>query len=164
MTLALPYRLMYKTNVNYYMLMKFVVIYYALLLFVNKSSYSQSYGFSSCSSVAQSCPTLCNPMDCSTPGFPVPHHLPELAQTPVHWVGDAIQPSRPLSPPPSAFRSFPESEPSLMSQLFASCGQSIGASFSAPVLPMNIQDWLIWSPCTHTHTHNTYISTSEKGI
>ena len=40
------------------------------------------------------CPTLCNPMDCSTPGFPVPHHLPECAQTHVHCVGDAIQPSR----------------------------------------------------------------------
>ena len=45
MTLALPYRLMYKTNVNYYTLMKFVVIYYALSLFVSKSPYSQSYGF-----------------------------------------------------------------------------------------------------------------------
>ena len=42
-------------------------------------------------SVAQSCPTLRNPMDCSTPGFPVHHHLPELGQTHVHWVGDAIQ-------------------------------------------------------------------------
>ena len=40
-----------------------------------------------------------NPMDCSTPGFPVLHHLPELAQTPVHWVNDAIQPSFPLLPP-----------------------------------------------------------------
>ena len=44
------------------------------------------------SSVAQSCPTLCDPMDCSTPGFPVHHQLPELAQTHVHWVGDAVQP------------------------------------------------------------------------
>ena len=44
-----------------------------------------------CCSVAQSCRTLCNPMDGSTPGFPVFHHLPELAQTHVHWVGDAIQ-------------------------------------------------------------------------
>ena len=52
-----------------------------------------------CSSVAQSCPTLCNPMDCSTPGLPVHHHLPELAQTHVHRVRDAIQPSHPLSPP-----------------------------------------------------------------
>ena len=49
-----------------------------------------------------SCVRLCDPMDCSTPGFPVLHHLPELAQTPVHWVSDAIQPSHPpslLSPP-----------------------------------------------------------------
>ena len=44
------------------------------------------------SSVAQSCPTLCDPMDCSTPGFPVHHQLLELAQTQVHWVGDAIRP------------------------------------------------------------------------
>ena len=53
-------------------------------------------------SVAQSCPTLCDPMDCSTPGLPVHHQLPELAQTRVHWVGGDIQPSHPLlslSPP-----------------------------------------------------------------
>ena len=48
------------------------------------------------SSVAQSCPSLCNPMDCSTPGFPVHVQLPELAQTHVHQVGDAIQSSHPL--------------------------------------------------------------------
>ena len=48
-------------------------------------------------SVTQSCPTLCNPMDCSIPGFSVHHHRPELAQTHVHWVSDAIQPSHPLS-------------------------------------------------------------------
>ena len=50
-------------------------------------------------SVAQSCPTPCDPTDCSTPGLPVLHHLPELAQTHVHWVGDAIQSSHPLLPP-----------------------------------------------------------------
>ena len=56
------------------------------------------------SSVAQSCPTLCDPMDCSTPGFPVYHQLPELTQTHVHRIGDAIQPSHPLSSPsPPAF-------------------------------------------------------------
>jgi len=56
------------------------------------------------SSVSRSCPTLCNPVDYSTPGFPVHHQLPELAQTHGHWVGDAIQPSHPLSSPsPSAF-------------------------------------------------------------
>ena len=51
------------------------------------------------SSVAQLCPTLCDPMDCSTPGFPVHHQLPGFTQTHVHWVGDAIQPSHPLSSP-----------------------------------------------------------------
>ena len=50
-----------------------------------------------CCSVAQSCLTLCDPMDCSMPGFPVLHHLPEFAQTHIHWVSDAIQPSHPLS-------------------------------------------------------------------
>ena len=55
------------------------------------------------SSVAQSCPTLCDPMNCSTPGFPVLHQLPKFTQTHVHRVGDAIQPSHPLSSPfPSA--------------------------------------------------------------
>ena len=51
------------------------------------------------SSVAQSYPTLCNPMNCSTPGFPIFHYLLEFAQTHVHWVDDAIQPSHPLLPP-----------------------------------------------------------------
>ena len=56
------------------------------------------------SSVAQSCPTLCNPMDCSAPGFPVHHQLLELAQTHVHRVSDAFQQSHPLlSPSPPAF-------------------------------------------------------------
>ena len=62
-----------------------------------------------CCSAAKSCLTLCNPMDCSMPGLPVHHHLPELAQTHVHWVGDIIQPSHPLSspsPPPSIFPSI----------------------------------------------------------
>ena len=57
-----------------------------------------------CCSVAKSCPTLCNLMDCSTPGLPVFHHLLEFAQVHVHWIGDAIQPSHPLSSPsPPAF-------------------------------------------------------------
>ena len=51
------------------------------------------------SSVAQSCPTLCNPMNRSTPGLPVHHQLPEFTQTHLHWIGDAIQPSHPLSSP-----------------------------------------------------------------
>ena len=55
------------------------------------------------SSVAQSCLTLCDPMNCSTPSFPVHHQLPELAQTHVHLVSDAIQPSHPLSSPSPGF-------------------------------------------------------------
>ena len=64
----------------------------------------QEYWSGSISSVAQSHQTLCDPMDCSTPGFPIHHQLPELAQTHVHRVGDAIQPSNPLlSPSPPDF-------------------------------------------------------------
>ena len=62
-----------------------------------------------CCSVAKLCPTLPDPMDCSMPGFPVLRHLPELAQTHVHWVNDAIQPSHPLLSPfplPSVFPSI----------------------------------------------------------
>ena len=65
--------------------------------------------FRSVSSVAQLCQTLCNPMDCCTPGLPVHHQLPEFALTHVHWVRDAIQPSHPLSSPsplPSIFPSI----------------------------------------------------------
>ena len=78
-----------------------------------------------------SCVWLCNPPDCSTPGSPVSHYLLKLAQTHVHWVSDAIQPSHPLP----SLGSF------TMSQLFSSSSQSIGASASASVLPTNIQDW-----------------------
>ena len=53
--------------------------------------------------VAKSCPTLCDPMDCSTPGCPIPLHLPEFAQVHVQCIGDAIQPSQPLSPSSSVF-------------------------------------------------------------
>ena len=85
----------------------------------------------------QSCLTLCDPTDCTTPGFPILHHLPKFVQTHVHWVSDAIQPSRPLSSPsPPA---FPALGSFLMSQLFPTGGQNTGAS--ASVLPMNIQDW-----------------------
>ena len=64
------------------------------------NSYQNSLCFSSVQfiSVTQSCPTLCDPMNCSTPGLPVHHQLQEFTQTHVHQVGDAIQPSHPLSP------------------------------------------------------------------
>ena len=88
--------------------------------------------------VVQSRPSLCNHMDCSTPGFPVHHQLPELAQIHVHQAGDAIQPSHPLL---SHLQSFPASGTFPMSQFCASSGQCIGVSASVSVLPMNIQDW-----------------------
>ena len=92
-------------------------------------------------SVAQSCPTLCDPMNCSTPDLPVHHQLLKFTQIHVHLVSDAFQLSYPLlSPSPPALnlsqhQSFP------MSQFFAAGGQSIGASASASVFPMNMQSW-----------------------
>ena len=71
------------------------------------------YCLSQFSSVAQSCLTLCNPMDYSTPGLPVHHQLPEFTQTQVHRVSDAIQPSHPLSSPsPPALNIAPTAYPS----------------------------------------------------
>ena len=84
-------------------------------------------------------PTLCDPMDCSMPGLPVHQQLLELTQTHVHWVGDPIQPSPPLSSPsPPAFNL---SQHQGLFQSVRSLHQSIGVSTSASVLPMNIQDW-----------------------
>ena len=145
------------------------------------------------SSVAQSCLTLCNPMDCSMPRFPILHYLPELAH--VHWVFDVIQLSCPLlSPSPPAFNLSQHKgifflffsfylfiylflicsefchtlkwnvleftclpHHFLVSWFFASGGQSIRASVSASVLPMNIQDW---SPLGWTG----WISLQSKGL
>ena len=90
------------------------------------------------SSVAQSCPIFCDTMDYSTPGFPVHHRLPELTQTHVHQVGDAIQPAHPPLLLPSIFPSIRV----FSVRHLASGGQSIGVSASASVLPMNIQDRL----------------------
>ena len=74
---------------------------------------SLSEHFNQFSSVTQSCPTLCDPMNCSTPGLPVHHQLPEFTQTYVHRVGNAIQPSHPLSSP-----SPPTLNPSQRQSLF----------------------------------------------
>ena len=90
----------------------------------------------------QSCLTLCDPMKCSMPGFPVYHQLPEFTQTHVHPVGDAIQPSHPLSSHLLLF--LPSIFPSI--RVFSSKSvlrirwPNIGISASAPVLPMNIQN------------------------
>jgi len=91
--------------------------------------------------VAQSCPTLCNPMDYSMPAFPVHHQIPELAQAHVHQVGDAIQLSHPLSSPsPPAF-DLSQHQDLFQWVRWPSGGQCIGVLASASVHPMNIQDW-----------------------
>ena len=95
----------------------------------------------SVNSVIQWCPTLCNPMDCMTPGFPVHHQLPKLAQIHVHGVGYAIQPSHPLlSPSPPPFI-FPSIRIFSNESVLWSGGPSSGASASSSFLPMNSQDW-----------------------
>ena len=109
------------------------------------------------SSVTQSCLTLCNLMDCSTPDFPVHHQLLEFTQSHVHWVSDAIQPlilCHPLLLPPSIFPSIRvfSNESALLIRW-----PSIGVSTSSSVLAMNIQDWfpLGWTG---------WISLQSKGL
>ena len=98
-------------------------------------SFSWAFQVTQFGLVAQLCPTLCHPMDYSTPGFPV--QVPALAQTHGHWVSDTIQPSYPLLPPsPLTFSLSPGKE-----SFFGLGCQSIEASASASVLPMTIQDW-----------------------
>ena len=112
--------------------------------------YSRSLLVYCCCLVTKSCPTLCDPMDCSIAGSSVLHHLLELAQTPCplsQWCNPTISSS--VVPFSSCPQSFPESESFPMSQLFSPGGQSVGAL--AIVLPMNIQDWLIWSKSLHHH-------------
>ena len=111
-----------------------------------------------CSVQSLNCVRLCDLMDCSAPGFPVHHQFLELAQTHVHRVGDAIQPSHSLlslSPP-----AFNPSQNQRLFQWFSSStsgGQSFGASASASVIPMNTQDW---SPLGWTG----WISLQSKGL
>ena len=95
------------------------------------------------SSVSQLCLTLCDPMDCSAPGFPVHHQFPELSQTHVNWISDAIQPCHPLSSPSPALNL---SQHQGLFQWVSSTHQVAkftGASALASVLPMNVQDWFL---------------------
>ena len=109
------------------------------------------------SSVTQLCPTLCNPMNCSTPGLPVHHQLLESTQTHVHCISDAIQSSQPVVSFSFCPQSFPASGSFQMSQLSASVGQIVGVSTSISVLPVNTQDQ---SPLEWTG----WISLQSKGL
>ena len=108
--------------------------------------------------VTQSCPTICNPMNCSTPGLPVHHQLPDFTQTHVHRVGNAIQPSHPLSSP-----SPPDPNPSQHQGLFKWVSSShqvakvLEFQLQQSVLPKNTQDWshLGWTG---------WISLQSKGL
>ena len=112
-----------------------------------------------CCSVVKSCPTLCNPIDCSKPASSVLYYLPEFTQIHVHWVGDAILSSYPLPYPSFAFNLFQQQGFIFpMSWLFTSDGWTIGTSASASVLPMNIY---IWFPLGLLHYRGTEC---HKGI
>ena len=106
----------------------------------------------------QSCATLCDPVDCSTPGLPVHHQLPRVYSNSCplsRWCHPTISSS--VVPFSSRLQSFPASGSFQMSQLFASGGQSIGVSASTSVIPMNIDDWfpLGWTG---------WISLQSKGL
>ena len=109
------------------------------------------------SSVAQLCPTLCHPMNGSTPGPPVHHQFPESTQTHVHWISDAIQPSHPLLSPSSP--AFNLSQHQGLFKWVSSLHQvaKILVSASTSALPMNTQDW---SPLGWTR----WISLQSKGL
>ena len=122
------------------------------------------------SSVTQSCPTLCNPMNRSTPGLPVHHHIPKFTQTHVHWVDDAIQPSHPLSSP-----SPPATNPSQHQSLF----QWVNSSHEvAKVLEFQLQhqsfqrnprtdllqNGLVGSPCSPRDSQESSSTPQFKSI
>ena len=98
------------------------------------------------SSVTQSCLTFCDPMDCSTPGLPVHHQIPNSCS-----LRQRCHPTISSSPVPffSHLQSFPASGCLQMSSLFTSGGQSIGVSASTSVLPTNTQDWSCPTLCDH---------------
>ena len=122
------------------------------------------------SSVTQSCLTLCNPMDCSMPGFLAHHQLAELAQTHVHWVGDAIQPSHPLlsaSPP-----AFNHSQHQGLFQWVSSSHQVAKVlefqlqhqSFQWIFRTDFLQDWLAWSLCSPRDSQESSPTPQFKSI
>ena len=118
------------------------------------------------SSVAQLCPTFCNPMDCSTPGSSIFHYLPSLFQ---FMSIESVMLSNQLilcCPLLLLLQSFPASGSFPMSRFFTSGGQSTGAS--ASVLPMNIQSWfplgLVWSPCCPRDSEESYAAPQFKSI
>ena len=122
------------------------------------------------SSVTQLSPTLCNPMNCSTPGLPVHHQLPEFTQTHVHWVSDAIQPSHPLSSPsPPTFNL--SRHQGLFKWVSSSHQVAKVLEFSAltSVVPMNTQNWSPlgwtgWISCSPRDSQESSLTPQFKSI
>ena len=121
-------------------------------------------------SVAQSCPTLCDPMNCSTPGLPVHHQLPEFTQTHIHRVSDAIQPSHPLSSP-SPLAPNPSQHQSLFQWVNSSheVAKSTGVSALASFLPKKSQglspsEWSGRFPCSPRDSQESSPTSQFKSI
>ena len=132
--------------------------------------YCRPTAYSLFSSVAQLCPTLCDPMNRSTPGLPVHHQLPEFTQTHVHQVGDAIQPSHPLSSP-----SPPAPNPSQHQSLFQGVNSShevakvLEFQLQHPSLQTNpradlLQNGLVGSPCSPRDSQESSPTPQFKSI
>ena len=115
------------------------MLYIFLKCLIDEWTKNYKYQFSS---VTQSCPTLCDPTNCSTPGLPVHHQLPEFTETHAHWVGEAIQPSHPLSSPsPSALN--PSQHQGLFQWVNSSHEVTKVLSFSFSISPSNEYPGLI---------------------
>ena len=106
------------------------------LNFVRESFYSVQF-----SSVTQSCPTFCDPMNCSMPGLPIHHPLPKFTQTHVHWVGDAIQPSHLLSSPSPACSLSQNQGLFQWGSSSHQVAKVLEFQLQPSVLPMNIENW-----------------------
>ena len=121
-----------------------------------------------CCSVGKLCPTLWDLMDCSIPGFPVLHYPSESAETHVHWVGDAIQPSHPLSSPsPPAFNLSQHQgifqwvgSSHKVAQVLALQYQSFQGIFRVDFF----QDWLVWSPCSPRDSQESFLVPQFRSI
>ena len=122
------------------------------------------------SSVTQSCPTLCYPMDCSMPGLPVHQQCPELAQTHVHWVGDAIQPSCPLLSPSLLALNLSQNLGLLQ---WVSTSHQVTKVFELQPQHQSFhwifrtdlfKDWLVWSPCSPRDSQESSPTPQFKSI
>ena len=136
-----------------------------------ENMYLYTFLYSQHSSVAQSYPTLCDPIDCSTPGLPVHQQLLEVTQTHVHWVGDAIQPSHPLSS--SSSPTFNLSQHQGFFFHWVSSSHQMAKVLEFQLQHQSFQwifrtdfhkDWLTWSPCSLRDSQESSLTPQFKNI